>query len=126
PVSSLLNEMSEDPAEQEESQINSGVIQELATEKQTLLIIDDDQESRHYLVSILSDQYKLLQADNGVKGLKLAKEHLPDLIISDIVMQELDGLDLCKAIKEDSSLNHIPVILLTGSSSNEMQLKGMN
>ena len=126
PVSSLLNEMSEDPAEQEESQIHSVIIQELATEKQTLLIIDDDQEIRNYLVSILNDQYKLLQADNGVKGLKLAKEHLPDLIISDIVMQELDGLDLCKTIKEDSSLNHIPVILLTGSSSNEMQLKGMN
>ncbi|WP_276499910.1 hybrid sensor histidine kinase/response regulator transcription factor [Terrimonas pollutisoli] len=126
PVSSLLNEMSEDPAEQEESQTNSVVIQELATEKQTLLIIDDDQEIRHYLVSILNDQYKILQADDGVKGLKLAKEHLPDLIISDIVMGGLDGLDLCKTIKEDSSLNHIPVILLTGSSSDEMQLKGMN
>jgi signal transduction histidine kinase/ligand-binding sensor domain-containing protein/AraC-like DNA-binding protein len=126
PVSSLLNEMSEDPAEQEETQISSGIVQELATEKQTLLIVDDDQEIRHYLVSILNDQYKILEADNGVKGLKLAKEHLPDLIISDIVMQELDGLDLCKTIKEDSTLNHIPIILLTGSSSNEMQLKGMH
>ena len=126
PISSLLNEMSDDPAEQEENQTQAVVIQELATEKQTLLIIDDDQEIRHYLVSILNDQYKILQADNGVKGLKLAKEHLPDLIISDIVMQELDGLDLCKTIKEDSSLNHIPIILLTGSSSNEMQLKGMH
>ena len=126
PVSSLLNEMSEDPAEQEESQSNPLVIQELATEKQTLMIIDDDQEIRHYLVNILSDQYKTLQAEDGIKGLKLAKEHLPDLIISDIVMQGLDGLDLCKTIKEDSSLNHIPVILLTGSSSDEMQLKGMH
>jgi len=126
PVSSLLNEMSEDPAEQEESQTNALVIQELATEKQTLLVIDDDEEIRHYLVNILSDQYKILQADDGTKGLKLAKEHLPDLIISDIVMQGLDGLDLCKTIKENSSLNHIPVILLTGSSSDEMQLKGMH
>jgi signal transduction histidine kinase/ligand-binding sensor domain-containing protein/CheY-like chemotaxis protein/AraC-like DNA-binding protein len=126
-TSSILNEITEeiveDDAREEEPIL---VSDQLATDKQALLIIDDDNEIRHYLVSLFSTEYKIHQADNGKDGVRIAKEQLPDLILSDIVMKDVDGLDLCQTLKQDSSLSHIPIILLTGSSSDETQLKAMN
>ncbi|MEO6549935.1 MAG: two-component regulator propeller domain-containing protein [Ferruginibacter sp.] len=98
---------------------------ELVSDKQTLLIIDDDVEILNYLVSIFSTEYKIFRAECAEDGIKLAHEQLPDLIISDIVMKGLNGLDLCKTLKEDETVSHIPIILLTGTSSDETQLKSM-
>ena len=98
---------------------------ELITDKQTLLIIDDDPEMLAYLVSIFSDTYKVYRSDDAETGVKLAHQHLPDLIISDIVMKGLNGLDLCRGLKEDDTVSHIPVILLTGTSSDDVQLQSM-
>lgn len=123
--SPYLEEMTEEIEEPVNEKAGSLPVSELVTEKQTLLIIDDDNEIRHYLVSIFSEQYKILQAETGLTGLKIAKDQLPDLVISDIVMPDMDGLDLCKSLKEDSAFSHIPVILLTGTSSDEIQLKGI-
>jgi DNA-binding response OmpR family regulator/anti-sigma regulatory factor (Ser/Thr protein kinase) len=125
-VSPILNEINEEIVEEEIVEEGTGVLAQLTTDKQTVLIIDDDNEIRNYLVSIFSDEYKIHQADNGRDGIRLAKEQLPDLIISDIVMKDVNGLDLCQTLKQDSSLSHIPIILLTGSSSDELQLKAMN
>lgn len=127
-ISAILNEMNEedDLMEEEPAKDDPGIPQELISGKQTLLLIDDDAEIRNYLVSIFSTEYKIYQADNGEDGVLLAREQLPDLIISDVVMKGINGIDLCKTLKEDSAVSHIPIILLTGSSSNEMQLTGMN
>lgn len=125
-VSSILNEISEEVPEEENTEEEPLLPNEITTDKQTLLIIDDDNEIRHYLVSLFHSEYKIYQADNGKDGVRIAKEQLPDLIISDIVMKDVDGLDLCRTLKQDSSLSHIPIILLTGSSSDELQLKAMN
>jgi DNA-binding response OmpR family regulator len=65
------------------------------------------------------------QAVNGEEGLQLASQYIPDIIISDVNMQGISGIDLCKTLKEDPALNHIPVILLTGSSSAETKLQGV-
>jgi signal transduction histidine kinase/ligand-binding sensor domain-containing protein/DNA-binding response OmpR family regulator len=126
-ISPLLNEITEEVIE-EDVQDEGPVLMpdELATDKQSLLIIDDDSEIRHYLISIFNYDYKIYQAENGNDGIRIAKEQLPDLILSDIVMKDGDGLDLCQTLKQDSSLSHIPIILLTGSSSDELQLKAMN
>jgi signal transduction histidine kinase/ligand-binding sensor domain-containing protein/DNA-binding response OmpR family regulator len=126
-TSSILSEISEEVVEEgvdgEEPLL---LPDQLATDKQTLLIIDDDSEIRHYLVSLFNAEYKIYQADNGRDGVQIAKEQLPDLILSDIVMKDVDGLDLCQTLKQESALSHIPIILLTGSSSDETQLKAMN
>lgn len=125
--SSILSELNDEMPEEETTaapQVNLPQ-DELVSDKQTLLIIDDDVEILNYLFSIFLTDYKIFKADCAEDGIKLAHEQLPDLIISDIVMKGLNGLDLCKTLKDDETVSHIPIILLTGTSSEETQLKSM-
>jgi signal transduction histidine kinase/ligand-binding sensor domain-containing protein/DNA-binding response OmpR family regulator len=98
----------------------------MLTDKRTLLIIDDNTDIRNYLIRLFSETHIIYNADNGEEGLKLTKKHMPDLVISDIAMDVMDGLELCRRIKENSSLSHIPVILLTASKNPETHLQGIS
>ena len=98
----------------------------MLTDKRTLLIIDDNAEIKAYLIKLFSASHIVYSADNGEEGLKLTKKHMPDLVISDIAMDVMDGLELCRKIKENSSLSHIPVILLTASKNPETHLQGIS
>lgn len=98
----------------------------MLTDKRTLLIIDDNADIRNYLINLFSEAYIIYSADNGEEGLKLTKKHIPDLVISDIAMDVMDGLELCRKIKENSSLSHIPVVLLTASKNPETHLQGIS
>ncbi|MFT2008275.1 two-component regulator propeller domain-containing protein [Pontibacter sp. 13R65] len=100
-------------------------LDELVMETNSLLLVEDNSEIRQYVKQIFSNAYTIYEAENGEEGLKLAQEYLPDVIISDIMMPGMDGLELCSKIKENPSLNHIPIILLTASSSPEVKLKGI-
>jgi signal transduction histidine kinase/ligand-binding sensor domain-containing protein/DNA-binding response OmpR family regulator len=93
-------------------------------EKKTVLIIEDSEELRLYLFENLQQEYIVFQAPNGSVGLKKAREILPDIIISDIMMPEMDGVELCQNIKSDPVTLHIPVILLTAKTSREEELAG--
>ncbi len=97
----------------------------LITSKHTLLLVDDNEGIREYLRQLFKNTYKTIEATNGKDGLSLARQHIPDIIISDIVMNEMTGIEFCSAIKDDPALNHIQIILLTGSSSAEIKLKGV-
>jgi len=99
---------------------------EILTNKRSLLIIEDNADMRNYLIGLFSETYVLYSADNGEEGLKLTKKYMPDLVISDIAMDVMDGLELCRKIKENSSLSHIPVVLLTASKNPETQLQGIS
>lgn len=120
----LLEEIKEEPImdSPEPTEITEP-ISDVVTEKQTLLIVEDDEQIRQYLHQLFKNQYIIYQAENGEKGLEQAQNYLPDLIISDIHMQGMSGIDLCRHIKENEALNHIPVILLTASSSDELKLQ---
>jgi signal transduction histidine kinase/ligand-binding sensor domain-containing protein/DNA-binding response OmpR family regulator len=126
-VEELIAEETDDSTD-----FSTGIVSEnelhkaMLTEKRTLLIIDDNADIRNYLIGLFSDNYILYNADNGEEGLKLTKKHLPDLVISDIAMDIMDGLELCRRIKENSSLSHIPVILLTASKNPETHLQGIS
>ncbi|MEO8254422.1 MAG: two-component regulator propeller domain-containing protein [Flavobacterium sp.] len=98
---------------------------ELLTDKKSILIIDDNFEIRNYLIQLFSETYLVYSAINGQEGLKLTKKHMPDIVISDIAMEVMDGLELCKKIKENEELSHIPVILLTASNNPETHLQGI-
>lgn len=124
-ISPILSEINEAVPEDEMKENGPGIPQQLASDQQQLLIIDDDNEMRNYLISIFTGHYKIYHASNATEGIKLAHRHLPDLIISDIIMPGPTGIDLCKMLKEDSLVSHIPIILLTASSSDETQLKGI-
>ena len=90
-----------------------------------LLLIDDNREVLLYLTSLLKSKYDIITAENGKDGIKLAKEKVPDLIISDIMMPFVDGIELSKKVKEDTRTSHIPIILLTARADYENELKGI-
>lgn len=91
-----------------------------------LLIIEDNQDVRDYLKNIFKSTYDVTEASNGKEGLQYATEILPDLIISDIMMPEMDGIELCRTIKTTIETSHIPVILLTARTSAVFHAEGLD
>lgn len=94
--------------------------------RQKIVIIEDNVELREYLVDYLSDYYKVFSAENGKVGLQLCKQIKPILCVADVMMPVMNGLDFCKTLKNDQSISHIPVILLTALAENEDKVKGFN
>jgi signal transduction histidine kinase/ligand-binding sensor domain-containing protein/DNA-binding response OmpR family regulator len=97
----------------------------LSSDTKTMLLIEDNQQIREYLKQIFKDEFEIFEADNGTDGLAMVYQLVPDIVISDVMMQGLSGIEVCHRVKEDPVLNHIPVILLTASSSAEIKLKGI-
>ncbi|MFO7658628.1 MAG: response regulator [Bacteroidales bacterium] len=89
-----------------------------------ILIIEDNLDLRWYMVDSLKKHFHMLEAKNGKEGIKLALSAFPDLIISDIMMPEMSGIELCHIIKNDLRTSHIPVILLSALNSNESKIEG--
>lgn len=92
--------------------------------KETLLIIEDNPELRQFLNTQLSARYHMIEADNGIMGLQMAFDNLPDVIICDITMPGKDGITLTGLLKNDIRTSHIPVILLTARTAMEQQIEG--
>jgi signal transduction histidine kinase/DNA-binding response OmpR family regulator/ligand-binding sensor domain-containing protein len=90
----------------------------------SVLIVEDEWDLRHFLKTELAKNYNVLLARNGKEGVDIAIKESPDLIISDVMMPEMDGIELCEAIKNDIRVSHIPVILLTAKTSFETQAEG--
>lgn len=98
----------------------------LDLDKETVLVVDDNDEIRNYLTALLRDEgYEILNAANGLEALQLANELHPDLIISDVMMPEMDGITLCSTLKNDLNTSHIPVILLTARTSAVFEVSGL-
>lgn len=89
-----------------------------------LLIIEDNSDIRQYIEESLCADYRILQACNGKEGLNIAMKQIPDLIVSDIMMPEMDGIEMTKILKEDIRTSHIPIILLTAKTSIADQQEG--
>jgi DNA-binding response OmpR family regulator/anti-sigma regulatory factor (Ser/Thr protein kinase) len=104
---------------------DSDGLNELITDRQKILVTDDDAQMRQYIINIFKDRFITYEAESGSKGLEMAKQISPDIIISDIKMDGGDGIEFCKSIKNDPLLNHIPVILLTATSSSDLKLEGV-
>ncbi len=90
-----------------------------------LLIVEDSNELRDYLLSILQPKYQVLLASDGLEGLKIARKKIPDLILSDIAMPKLSGIELCSMVKNDMTTSHIPVILLTAKTTTDDVIEGI-
>jgi signal transduction histidine kinase/DNA-binding response OmpR family regulator/ligand-binding sensor domain-containing protein len=93
--------------------------------KPLILIVEDNDELRHFLKKSLRKNYRVAEAENGLIGWNKTEHSMPDLIIADLLMPEMDGLELTKKIKSDSQTSHIPVILLTAVTDMESKLAGM-
>jgi len=109
-------------AEDENQEVTESIENEF---EQTLLIVEDNQELRKLLLEHFKNDFTVFEAENGRIGVELALNEIPDIIISDIMMPEMDGLELCKILKQDLKTSHIPVVLLTAKSSIENQIEGV-
>ncbi|MEO6287003.1 MAG: response regulator [Dyadobacter sp.] len=90
-----------------------------------ILIIEDNKELREFIASCFEDDFRIIQAQNGEAGFKLAVENIPDLIISDVMMPKMDGTMLTEKIKTDDRTSHIPVILLTAKTDSDSRMEGL-
>lgn len=95
------------------------------TDKDCVLIVEDNEELLQLLTDLLSPLYRIVIAMNGKDGLQKAMEERPDLILSDVMMPEMDGIEMCSKIKTDFDLCHTPVVLLTALTSNDKKLEGL-
>lgn len=98
----------------------------LPQKKGSILVIDDNDDIRFYIKDNLRNTYTVYQAANGLEGLEKAQRFQPDLIISDVMMPDMDGLVLCRKIKQDARTSHIPVILLTARTAENQKLEGFD
>ena len=92
---------------------------------ETVLFVDDNEDIRKYLRDILEGKFKLIESKDGLEALNRTLETIPDLVVSDVMMPKMDGLELCNRIKSDTRTSHIPVILLTAKSGEEEKIEGL-
>jgi YesN/AraC family two-component response regulator len=87
--------------------------------------VEDNEELRDFIVQSLQPSYNVLESENGLKGLSVANENVPDIIVSDVTMPEMNGFELCYKLKHTETTNHIPVIMLTAMASHLHQVDGL-
>lgn len=108
----------------EDDNEGNAVTENSVDKKELILIVEDNNELRKHLKGELQSNYKIKEAINGVDGFEKIKKYYPDLVISDIMMPEMDGFELCRKVKTDIDVCHIPLVLLTARSLNEDRIEG--
>ena len=93
--------------------------------KKTIMLVEDNADFRYYLNDSLKSRFNIIECENGKQALDTLKNVHPDLIVSDVMMPVMDGLELCHTIKTDHSFSHIPIILLTAKSTQQDELEGL-
>ena len=111
---SQLNEKDVDPVDTESKD----------PDNKTVLLVEDNRELRFLITYLLKPEFNVVQARDGQEAINAAFKHIPDIIISDVMMPGIDGYELCTVLKKDERTSHIPVILLTASEDAEGSLKG--
>ncbi len=105
-------------------QLNQGT-NNTSKKTHTLLIVDDNIEMQMFLRDVLHSDYNLLIAENGKIGVDLAQKNNPDVIITDVMMPEMNGFEMCKTLQKKKSTSHIPIIILTAKNDNIAKIKGL-
>lgn len=90
-----------------------------------LLLVEDDADMAAFSMSVLKEEFRVIHAQTGLKGLELIREHLPDIVLSDVMMPEMDGIELLREIRSDELTNHLPVVLFSAKASLESRLEGL-
>lgn len=102
-----------------------GLDSEIDVDAPILLIVEDNEDIRTFVKSAFDNEYRIFEAENGAEGIELAIKLIPDIIISDIMMPKIDGMELCKTLKSDERTSHIPIILLTAKIEEQAQHEGL-
>ncbi|MDD4991268.1 MAG: two-component regulator propeller domain-containing protein [Paludibacter sp.] len=90
-----------------------------------MLVVDDNEDFRNFISAMFTDSYRILKAEDGEIALKIILDKMPDLIICDVMMPNMDGFELCRMVKQDIRISHIPIILLTAKAGEENKYKGL-
>ncbi|WP_207420655.1 hybrid sensor histidine kinase/response regulator transcription factor [Desertivirga brevis] len=108
-------------------QIEPGIIQEIddSSINKHILLVEDNPEIRSLLRDSLTPYFNISEASDGLEAYEIVKEHFPDLIISDVMMEGMDGIEFCKLVRENENISHIPFIMLTAKTSLEAQISGI-
>ena len=93
--------------------------------KKTILIVEDNYDLQMFLKKLLENQYNILLACDGIEGFQYAKNYLPNLILSDIMMPKMDGIQMCKKLQKDNLTQHIPIMLITAKNSTYSKIEGL-
>lgn len=109
-----------------ESELSADEEEAGATGRPTVLVIDDNADTRHYVKTLLAEEYHVLDAPEAATGIRLAMKYVPDVIVSDVMMPGMDGVECCRRLKTELQTSHIPVILLTACSLDEQRIQGYN
>ncbi|MBL4560273.1 MAG: response regulator [Labilibaculum sp.] len=117
----------------QEASCNTGAISEKQEPKELvqnpnlplLLLVEDDFEVQSFLKSGLSDEYNVISVSNGEEGLEMALQYNPMIIVSDIMMPKMNGYELCRNIKSDLNISHIPIVLISAKTDDDSKIKGM-
>lgn len=114
---------------QNQNQKDSDVTEECGDEPQieatSILIVEDDADLRDFMRTMLESEYKVIVAEDGMQGIELTRELIPDVIVSDIMMPRKDGVEMLREIRADLNVSHIPVILLTAKTNIESKLEAL-
>lgn len=95
--------------------------------QQTILVVDDEQDLLDLIeYNLRQEGFNVLKAENGKDGIQIARGHMPDLVLLDIMMPQMDGIEVCDRMREDPSLTHIPIIFLTARSDEKTEIEGLN
>lgn len=125
-ISHHLKNILEDAANNSGDNLNKiSSFEAVLDKRKVVLIVEDEIEIQMFLNELLKEKYKILTADNGLNAVEIMKTEIPDIIISDIMMPEMGGIELCKKVKSDNRTCHIPVILLTAKSSILHRIEGI-
>jgi len=121
----LKNILEEKPNTSELTPNKILAIENLSDKRKTVLIVEDEREIHTFLNELLKEKYKTLNANNGLEALEIIKRDIPDIMITDVMMPKMDGIELCKKVKNDIKTCHIPVIMLTAKSSIIHRIEGL-
>ncbi len=108
-----------------EKDVNLGSGTDHKAAKPVILLVDDNEEILDFISDDLSEKFKVLVAENGLEGLAILERELVHLVISDVMMPEMDGFEFCKRIKSSIEFSHIPVILLTAKNTLQSKIEGL-
>ncbi|MCG8582124.1 MAG: response regulator [Bacteroidales bacterium] len=125
PVDSQIHESEEELVKDGESESLENPEEETNENTPSVLLVEDNEDFRTFMKETLQDKFTVYEACDGKAGLDLVHKTLPDLIISDIMMPVMDGMELCKELRKDIRTSHIPIVLLTARTADEDKIRGL-